>query len=94
MTVTAWDSAATTTVEDNRPETLACRLRAHLQAWESGTWRRCAPTPPASAVTSGFLKTRSLLKHLFVSERGMCWMLQVYVVRQYRANTKASSHNE
>ncbi|MEX1074040.1 MAG: hypothetical protein WEC13_02765 [Burkholderiales bacterium] len=32
MTVTAWDSAATTTVEDNAPETLARRLRAHLQA--------------------------------------------------------------
>ena len=32
MTVTAWDSAATTTVEDNRPETLARRLRVHLQA--------------------------------------------------------------
>ncbi len=32
MTVTAWDPAATTTVEDNTPETLARRLRAHLQA--------------------------------------------------------------
>ena len=32
MTVTAWDSAATTTVADNTPETLARRLRAHLQA--------------------------------------------------------------
>ena len=32
MTPTAWDSAATTTVEDNTPETLARRLRAHLQA--------------------------------------------------------------
>ena len=32
MTVTAWDSAATTIVEDNTPETLARRLRAHLQA--------------------------------------------------------------
>ncbi len=32
MTVTAWDSAATTTVEDHTPETLARRLRAHLQA--------------------------------------------------------------
>ena len=32
MTATAWDSAATTTVEDNTPETLARRLRAHLQA--------------------------------------------------------------
>jgi len=32
MTATAWDSAATTTVENNPPETLARRLRAHLQA--------------------------------------------------------------
>jgi hypothetical protein len=32
MTATAWDVAATTTVEDNTPETLALRLRAHLQA--------------------------------------------------------------
>ncbi len=32
MTATAWDPAATTTVEDNTPETLARRLRAHLQA--------------------------------------------------------------
>ena len=32
MTVTAWDPAATTTVEDNPSETLARRLRAHLQA--------------------------------------------------------------
>jgi len=32
MTVTALDPAATTTVEDNPPETLARRLRAHLQA--------------------------------------------------------------
>ena len=32
MTVTAWDPAATTTVEDHTPETLARRLRAHLQA--------------------------------------------------------------
>jgi hypothetical protein len=32
MTATAWDLAATTTVEDNTPETLARRLRAHLQA--------------------------------------------------------------
>ena len=32
MTVTAWDSAATTTAEDNTSETLARRLRAHLQA--------------------------------------------------------------
>ena len=31
MTVTAWDPAATTTVEDNTPETLARRLRVHLQ---------------------------------------------------------------
>ena len=32
MTATAWDLAATTTVEDDTPETLARRLRAHLQA--------------------------------------------------------------
>ncbi len=32
MTATAWYPAATTTVEDHRPETLARRLRAHLQA--------------------------------------------------------------
>jgi hypothetical protein len=32
MTATAWEVAATTTVEDNTPETLARRLRAHLQA--------------------------------------------------------------
>ena len=32
MTATAWDSAAKTTVEDNTGETLARRLRAHLQA--------------------------------------------------------------
>ena len=32
MIVTAWDPAATTTVADNTPETLARRLRAHLQA--------------------------------------------------------------
>lgn len=32
MTATAWDLAATTTVEDNTSETLARRLRAHLQA--------------------------------------------------------------
>jgi len=32
MTVTAWDPAATTSVEDHTPETLARRLRAHLQA--------------------------------------------------------------
>ena len=32
MTVTAWDPAATTTVEDNMPETLARRLRVNLQA--------------------------------------------------------------
>ena len=32
MTATAWDPAATTTVEDHTPETLARRLRAHLQA--------------------------------------------------------------
>ena len=32
MTATAWDSAVTTTVEDSAPETLALRLRAHLQA--------------------------------------------------------------
>ena len=31
MTVTAWDPAATTTVEDNTPGTLARRLRVHLQ---------------------------------------------------------------
>ena len=31
MTATAWGSAATTTVEDNTPETLAHRLRSHLQ---------------------------------------------------------------
>jgi len=31
MTATAWDSAVTTTVEDSAPETLARRLRAHLQ---------------------------------------------------------------
>jgi len=32
MTATAWDLAATTTVEDNTPETLARQHRAHLQA--------------------------------------------------------------
>ena len=32
MTATAWDIAATTTVEDSTPETLARRLRARLQA--------------------------------------------------------------
>lgn len=32
MTATAWQVAATTTVEGNTPETLARRLRAHLQA--------------------------------------------------------------
>jgi len=32
MTVTAWDFAALTTVDDNMPETLVRRLRAHLQA--------------------------------------------------------------
>ena len=32
MTGTAWDPAATTTVENNMPEMLARRLRAHLQA--------------------------------------------------------------
>ena len=32
MTAKAWEVAATTTVEDNTPETLARRLRAHLQA--------------------------------------------------------------
>jgi len=32
MTATAWEVAAATTVEDNTPETLARRLRAHLQA--------------------------------------------------------------
>ncbi len=32
MTATAWDPAATTAVEDHTPETLARRLRAHLQA--------------------------------------------------------------
>ena len=32
MTATAWDPAATMTVEDNTSETLARRLRAHLQA--------------------------------------------------------------
>ena len=32
MTAIAWGLAATTTVEDNAPETLARRLRAHLQA--------------------------------------------------------------
>jgi len=32
MTASAWDLAATTTVEDNTPETLARQLRAHLQA--------------------------------------------------------------
>lgn len=31
MTATAWDLAATTSVEDNTPETRARRLRAHLQ---------------------------------------------------------------
>ena len=31
MIATAWGSAATTTVADNTPETLARRLRAHLQ---------------------------------------------------------------
>jgi hypothetical protein len=33
MTAKAWEVAATTTVEDNPPETLARRLRAHLQAF-------------------------------------------------------------
>ena len=32
MTATACDFAATTTIEDNTPETLARRLRAYLQA--------------------------------------------------------------
>ncbi len=32
MTATAWEVAVTTTVGDNTPETLAGRLRAHLQA--------------------------------------------------------------
>ncbi len=32
MTATAWDLAATTSVADDTPETLARRLRAHLQA--------------------------------------------------------------
>lgn len=32
MTATAWDLAATTSVKDNTPETVAWRLRAHLQA--------------------------------------------------------------
>ena len=32
MTATVWDLGATTTVEDNTPETLSRRLRAHLQA--------------------------------------------------------------
>lgn len=32
MTAAAWGGAATTTVEGSTPETLACRLRAHLQA--------------------------------------------------------------
>jgi len=32
MTCTAWDPPATTIVEGKPPETLACRLRAHLQA--------------------------------------------------------------
>jgi len=32
MTAAPWDFAATITVEDNTPETLARRLRAHLQA--------------------------------------------------------------
>jgi len=35
MTATAWHVAATTTVEDNTSETLARRLRAHLQALAS-----------------------------------------------------------
>ena len=32
MTATAWDLAATTSAEDDSPETLAFQLRAHLQA--------------------------------------------------------------
>ena len=32
MTATAWDLAATTSVVDDTPETLAFQLRAHLQA--------------------------------------------------------------
>ena len=32
MTATAWDLAASTSAEDDSPETLARRLRAHLQA--------------------------------------------------------------
>jgi hypothetical protein len=53
MTTTAWDLAATTTVEDNTPETLARRLRAHLQAvatqrlpityWEAAKGLQLAP---------------------------------------------------
>jgi len=42
MTCTAWDTAATTIVEDKPPETLARRLRAHLQALAAGrrgAWR-------------------------------------------------------
>jgi hypothetical protein len=31
MTATAWEVAATPSVEDNTPETLARRLRAHLR---------------------------------------------------------------
>ena len=34
MTATVWDLAATTSVKNNSPETLARRLRAHLQAVE------------------------------------------------------------
>jgi len=32
VTVTTWDSVVATSVEDNKSETLAVRLRAHLQA--------------------------------------------------------------
>ena len=53
MTATAWGSAATTTVEDNTPETLARRLRAHLQALA----RRSLPITYQEAAKGMFLSS-------------------------------------
>ena len=73
-TATAWDCAATTTVEDGMPEALTFQLRAHLQTF---TTQRLPITYPDAA--KGLLLTPPNTIHQVID-----------ALEQFRADTKAN----
>ena len=79
MIATAWDPAATTIVEDHPPETLARRLRAHLQALATRrlpiTYREAAKGLLLLPPNTLHQVTRAFAKFMGVTHPPAAWLI-------------------